>query len=187
MLKQDDLAAPPLDVSQWFNTERPLDLAELRGRVVVLYAFQMLCPGCVMRSLPQAQAISQRFGNSGVTVLGLHTVFEHHEAMKPITLAAFIQEYRLQFPIGVDRASGTGSVPHTMRAYQLRGTPSLVVIDRVGRVRHSVFGHVDDLQLGVWLGSLSIETQQISDLRGYQEDRERHGGDCSQEVCRTTT
>ena len=168
-LKRDDLVAPPLDVSQWFNVEQPFDLARLRGQVVVLYAFQMLCPGCVMRSLPQAQAVHQRFSRSGVSVIGVHTVFEHHEAMRPPALEAFVHEYRLQFPIGVDRASGSGPIPSTMRAYQLRGTPSLIVIDRFGRIRHAVFGHVDDLQLGFWLGSLSTETSTISDAPGVEE------------------
>lgn len=46
--------APELDVIQWFNTEEPPTLAGLRGRVVVLHAFQMLCPGCVRSGLPQA-------------------------------------------------------------------------------------------------------------------------------------
>src|SRR5690606_20270412 len=40
-------AAPELQVSRWFNTPAPLSLAALRGRVVVVEAFQMLCPGCV--------------------------------------------------------------------------------------------------------------------------------------------
>lgn len=42
-------------------------------------------------------------------------------------------------------------------AAQLRGTPSLIFIDRAGDIRHSAFGHVDDLQLGVWLGYLLNE------------------------------
>ena len=39
--------APELVVESWFNTREPLTLADLRGRVVLLHAFQMLCPGCV--------------------------------------------------------------------------------------------------------------------------------------------
>lgn len=182
-MNSDYPAAPALDVSRWFNTDRPIDLAELRGRVVVLCAFQMLCPGCVMRSLPQAQAVSDGLCNSGVTVLGLHTVFEHHEAMQPIALEAFIHEYRLQFPIGVDRVSETGTVPHTMQAYQLRGTPSLIVIDRAGRIRHSVFGHVDDLQLGFWLGSLLAANAPTPDLAGGGESGDRVTGRCHSGTC----
>jgi len=156
------LPAPPLAVSEWFNTPAPLSLDDFRGRIVVLHTFQMLCPGCVSHGLPQAQAVHDRFAGQGVVVMGLHTVFEHHAAMTPIALEAFIHEYRWSFPIGVDRPSGSDPVPQTMRAYQLRGTPSLVVIDRAGRIRQSAFGRVDDLSLGALLGQLMMETDQTT-------------------------
>ena len=63
--------APPLSVSQWFNTVQPLSLEALRGRVVVLHAFQMLCPGCVAHGIPQAQAVHRQFAGEEVAVLGL--------------------------------------------------------------------------------------------------------------------
>ena len=47
--------APPLQTNRWFNAPA-LQLSELRGRVVVLEVFQMLCPGCVSLALPQALA-----------------------------------------------------------------------------------------------------------------------------------
>ena len=47
-------AAIDLDVVQWFNTAQPIALSQLRGRIVVLHAFQMLCPGCVQSSLASA-------------------------------------------------------------------------------------------------------------------------------------
>jgi hypothetical protein len=47
--------APELAVSRWFNTSTPLSLTALRGRVVLLHAFQMLCPGCVAHGTPQAE------------------------------------------------------------------------------------------------------------------------------------
>lgn len=54
-----------------------------------------------------------------------------------------------------DRPGGT---PITMARYQLRGTPSLVLIDRAGRIRLNAFGHVDDLALGRELGRLIDES-----------------------------
>jgi hypothetical protein len=39
--------APELDVVRWFNADEPVTLAGLRGQVIVIEAFQMLCPGCV--------------------------------------------------------------------------------------------------------------------------------------------
>ncbi len=149
--------APELQVSEWFNTPNAVSLADLRGRLVVLHAFQMLCPGCVAHGLPQALAIHQSFSTAEVAVIGLHTVFEHHEAMTPVSLAAFLHEYRISFPVGVDRASPAGAIPVTMQAYAMRGTPTLILLDRAGRVRLHQFGQVEDLRLGVVIGQLLSE------------------------------
>jgi len=149
--------APELQVEQWFNSPQPISLQALRGRIVVLHAFQMLCPGCVAHGLPQATAISETFPRDEVVVLGLHSVFEHHAAMPPLALQAFLQEYRIGFPVGVDRPAPSGPVPLTMQAYGLRGTPSLVLVDRLGSIRLHHFGRMDDLRLGAMIGALRVE------------------------------
>ncbi|MGF1599117.1 MAG: peroxiredoxin family protein [Acidimicrobiales bacterium] len=148
--------APPLAVSQWFNIDTAISLDDLAGQVVAIEAFQILCPGCVSHGLPQAQRIAGAFAGE-VTVLGLHTVFEHHDAMGPVSLAAFLHEYRIGFPVGVDTHDHPGGTPITMARYQLRGTPSLILIDRAGRVRLNAFGHVDDLAVGATLARLIDE------------------------------
>ena len=149
--------ASPLRAAQWFNTEKPIALDALRGRVVVIHAFQMLCPGCVSQGLPQAMKVHKLFPSSEVVVLGLHTVFEHHDVMGQNALKVFLHEYRITFPVGVDLPATDHPVPTTMQAYGLRGTPSSVVIDRSGRVRLNHFGLMDDLQLGALLGTLLSE------------------------------
>ncbi len=148
--------APELDVERWFNTESTPTLAGLRGEVVVIEAFQMLCPGCVSHGLPQAQRIANTFGRD-LVILGLHTVFEHHEAMRPVSLEAFLYEYRIGFPVGVDRNDGSDSIPNTMRAFGMRGTPSLIAIDRHGLIRLHAFGQVDELAVGATLARLVDE------------------------------
>jgi len=96
--------APPFLTSGWLNSATPLDIPDFRGRVLVIEAFQMLCSGCVAQGLPQAQRIAQVFPNDQVAVVGLHTVFEHHAVQGTReALAAFAHEYRLSFPIGIDR------------------------------------------------------------------------------------
>jgi peroxiredoxin len=149
--------APELSVSRWFNTPAPVTLASLRGRVVMLHAFQMLCPGCVAHGTPQAQRAHALFRNTDLAVIGLHTVFEHHAAMTPVSLEAFIHEYRLAFPIGVDEASDEGPIPVTMRRYEMRGTPSCILIGRDGTIRHHGFGQEEDMALGAVIGSLLAE------------------------------
>ncbi len=94
------------------------------------------------------------FPRSELVVLGLHTVFEHHSVMGPQALEVFLHEYRVPFAVGIDKPADSGPVPQTMQAYALKGTPSLVVIDRQGRVRLNHFGQIDDLQLGAVLGQL---------------------------------
>lgn len=146
-------AAPAWRTTEWFNSPSPLSLADLRGRVVMVCAFQMLCPGCVSQGLPQAQRVAETFRPEDVTVVGLHTVFEHHDAMTPKSLVAFLHEYRIRFPVGVDEPDGDGA-PHTMRAYAMQGTPTTLLIDREGRLRRQAFGHLPDLQLGAEIMAL---------------------------------
>ncbi len=153
--------APELDVSQWFNSA-PLRLADLRGRVVVLEAFQMLCPGCVSHALPQALEIAQVFSREQVAVIGLHSVFEHHAAMTPTSLAAFLHEYRIQFPVAVDRAVEGSPVPSTMHKYRMEGTPTTLLIDRNGRLRLQHFGRLRDMTIGAQVAALVNEPLQAS-------------------------
>lgn len=149
--------APELDVTQWFNAAAPLTLKELRGRVVVLHAFQMLCPGCVQGGIPQAQHIANIFSPDKVVVIGLHTVFEHHAAMTPVALEAFLHEYRIDFPVAVDRPGEGTPIPKTMAAYGMTGTPSLVLIDRAGNIRKHTLGAEDDLRVGADIALLTAE------------------------------
>lgn len=157
MVRDSYPAAPDWQVSQWFNTANPLSLEGFRGKIIALHTFQMLCPGCVTYGLPQAKKMYEQFSAQDVMVVGLHTVFEHHEAMTPVSLEAFIHEYGLKFPIGVDQPAVNSPVPCTMQAYGLRGTPSLVLIDAAGCIRLHAFGQIDDLALGVELGRLLAE------------------------------
>lgn len=150
--------ALPLQTSQWFNTDTPLQLSGLHGQVVVLHTFQMLCPGCVSHGVPQATRIHDAFADSGVVVIGLHTVFEHHAVMNADALRVFIHENGLEFPIAIDEPGVQGGMPRTMQAYGLKGTPSLVLIDKHGRVRLQHFGHLDDLRAGFLIGQLLQET-----------------------------
>ena len=148
--------APPLLAAQWLNTPQDITLDALRGKVVVVEAFQMLCPGCVSHGIPQAQRIQAAFASAGVAVLGMHTVFEHHAAMTPVSLAAFLHEYKVTFPVGVDRAHESG-MPETMRAYHMQGTPTLILIDMQGRLRQQWLGAVSDLVVGAEIMRLVLE------------------------------
>jgi peroxiredoxin len=150
--------APELIATRWFNTDHALTLADLRGKVVALHAFQMLCPGCTQHGLPQAQKLHVLFGGEQFAMIGIHTVFEHHAAMTPPALEAFIYEYHYTFPIAVDAPGDNGNaIPQTMERYRMQGTPTLVLIDRDGRIRHHWFGRLEDLVVGAAIGRLLEE------------------------------
>jgi len=154
--------APPISASLWLNTPAPIALEQLRGRVVVLHAFQMLCPGCVAHGLPQAVEIQRSFDPQTLAVIGLHSVFEHHDVMTPAALRVFVHEYRLTFPIAVDQPSDTRSLPRTMQAYAMQGTPTLVLIDALGRIRAQHFGVIADFLLGAEIGRLLAEQVKLT-------------------------
>lgn len=152
----ENIPAPELQISDWLNTESPITLHGLLGKVVVIEAFQMLCPGCVLYGLPQAKEIAQTFANEEVAVLGLHSVFEHHDAMQKVSLNAFLHEFDIRFPIAIDAISNQDSdpIPLTMRAYALRGTPSLIVIDQQGKIRINHLGKVSDMEITAVISKL---------------------------------
>lgn len=143
-------------MASWLNTDAPITLDTLRGKVVVAHAFQMLCPGCVQHALPQMMRVRELFDEQELAVIGLHTVFEHHEAMKPVALRAFAHEYRIDVPLGIDahESCAARGLPITMRRYGMQGTPTLLLIDRQGDLRLHAFGSVEDMALGAVIAGL---------------------------------
>jgi peroxiredoxin len=147
------MQVPEIAVTRWFNTPASITLEKLRGRPVLIHAFQMLCPGCVSHGTPQAQRAHGMLKNTDLQVIGLHTVFEHHAAMTPVSLEAFIHEYRLTFPIGVDEPGQGTPIPVTMGRFQMRGTPTSILIARDGTLLHHGFGQEDDMAMGALIAS----------------------------------
>lgn len=177
-----DETAPELQIKGWLNAAEPLTLASLRGRVVFAVAFQMLCPGCVSEGLPQAQRARAMFAEEDLAVIGLHTVFEHHEAQgTEAALKAFLHEYRIAFPVGIDEPDPALSIPKTMQAYGMRGTPTTLLFDRLGRLRLHQFGHLDDMRLGAVIATLVAEdrTADATLLAGEAGERCTVEGACS--------
>ncbi|HJE09801.1 MAG TPA: TlpA family protein disulfide reductase [Corynebacterium glutamicum] len=159
MSSLDNAPLLELDVQEWVNHEG-FSNEDLRGKVVVVEVFQMLCPGCVNHGVPQAQKIHRMIDESQVQVIGLHSVFEHHDVMTPEALKVFIDEFGIKFPVAVDMPREGQRIPSTMKKYRLEGTPSIILADRKGRIRQVQFGQVDDFVLGLLLGSLLSETDE---------------------------
>lgn len=149
---------PEITASRWFNAQVPPSLAGLRGKVVVMGAFQMACPGSARHLVPQLARVEAQFSTDEVAVIGLHSVFEQADKQTPEQLADFIRERALSFPVAVDE-QGDGPLPETMDAYELQGTPTLLIFDRQGRLRRHYLGQVDDMRVAAEVMALTIEAR----------------------------
>ncbi len=152
---------PDWQVSRWFNGDDGLELAGLRGRVVLIHAFQLFCPGCVQHSVPQAERVHRALAGPELVVVGLHTVFEHHEQGTDQALADFLRVQDITHPVGVDRLESGQQLPCTLRDWGLGGTPSLLLLDRDGRLRGHHFGVVSDRDLNAMIRKLQTESDEL--------------------------
>lgn len=152
---------PELAVARWYNTAAGAaepTLAAANGKVVVVGAFQMHCPGSVRHLLPQLARLHGQFQEDEVSIIGLHTVFEKQDAQTPEQLEAFLEENHFHFPVAIDKQNG-GALPETMEAYELQGTPTILIFDRQGRLRRHYLGQVDDIRIAAEVMALTIETR----------------------------
>lgn len=182
--------APELDVAEWLNTSEPMTLEKLKGKVVVLHSFQMLCPSCVTHSIPQAMQLHDFYRDEDVQVIGMHTVFEHHNIMTTEALSVFVAEYRITFPIAVDKPAlpEEGRRPRTMRKYQMEGTPTLVIIDKQGRIRLNHLGRLGNLEVGNFIGGLLSENSTNTEDKmqrntALHSPKEKHTATCDDNTC----
>lgn len=149
-------APPELQTSRWFNTAKPLTLEQLKGRVVAAFVFQTQCPVSLRHSLPQAEKLTAAFEASQVAVIGLHSAFENQDKQTPADVEALIGKMQLTFPIAIDKPN-VKKLPRTFAAYELQGTPTVLLFDRQGRLRRHYLGQVDDVRLGAEIMAFSLE------------------------------
>jgi peroxiredoxin len=151
---------PEFEVAAWLNTDVPPTLKDLKGKVVMLAAFQQHCPGSIKHGLPQAVRLSKTFNDDEVVIIGLNTPFEQTETQTKAALDAFIAEHGLSFAVALDKAGDKGDLPKTMEAYEIQGTPTILIFDRQGRLRRHYLGQVDDLRIGAEVMALTIEARE---------------------------
>ncbi|WP_077489512.1 NHL domain-containing thioredoxin family protein [Sinomonas mesophila] len=125
----------------WLNTGgRELDLAALRGKIVLLDFWTFCCINC-LHVLDELRPLEEEYHDVLVTV-GVHSPKFEHEA-DPVALAAAVERYEIHHPVLDD--------PEllTWQAYTARAWPTLVVVDPEGYiVAHlSGEGHADGLKV----------------------------------------
>ena len=140
----EDVTAPEWDVSQWLNGD-PGKLSDHRGRVVLIQFFQLWCPGCSSFSVPLFGRWEERYGNrDDVLLVSIHSVFEGHAVQTPQRLQDYVRQRGLRHPVGIDAYSPRDPLtPLTMKHYEVNGSPSVVVIDKEGKIRFSHLGRFD--------------------------------------------
>jgi thiol-disulfide isomerase/thioredoxin len=125
------------DTEDWFNTagDRPLTLAGLRGRVVLVDFWTYTCINCI-RTLPYLKAWDAAYRKDGLTIVGVETPefpFERDAA----NVANAISEFGIRYPVVQDNEMGTWN------AYDNEYWPADYLIDAHGDVRYATFGEGD--------------------------------------------
>jgi thiol-disulfide isomerase/thioredoxin len=131
-LKAVGRAAPGLQVSDWIKGG-PTTLQKLKGKVVLLDFFQIICPGC-RRAHPHILEMQKKYGPQGLQVLGIAVAFEQQHVQTKRHIRDYVKETKFTFPVAIDK-----DFTATFSAYGARGTPYVAILDRRGRVRHLGF------------------------------------------------
>lgn len=153
---------PAISASHWYNVPRPVTATELQNKVVLLYAFQMLCPLCITEATPLMNRVHEQIRHrDDVTLIGLHTVFEDHEAQAPDPLAHYVARAGITFPVAIDAFEPGHDAPITMRRLLIIGTPSIISIDRAGSVRERLFGVPSEKALMARVERLAAEPASV--------------------------
>jgi cytochrome c biogenesis protein CcdA/thiol-disulfide isomerase/thioredoxin len=119
---------------RWFNTpgDRPLSLAGLRGRVVLVDFWTYSCINC-LRTLPYLKAWDAKYRRDGLTIVGVHTPefpFEREAG----NVETAIAENGIRYPVAQDNEQATWN------AYGNQYWPAEYFVDAQGRVRYVHFG-----------------------------------------------
>jgi thiol-disulfide isomerase/thioredoxin len=144
--------APELPQNRtWLNTDQPLSLKALKGRVVLLDFWTYCCINC-LHILPDLKYLENKYKDS-LTVIGIHSAkFDNEQEAENIRQA--VLRYDIEHPVLVD------SNFYVWQQYAVRAWPTLMVIDPEGYVIGSVAGE----------GNRHVLDQLISQIiREHQE------------------
>jgi cytochrome c biogenesis protein CcdA/thiol-disulfide isomerase/thioredoxin len=123
-----------LGIDHWLNTtgDRPVSLASLRGKVVLVDFWTYSCINCI-RTLPHLRAWYAAYHKDGLEIVGVHTpefAFEH--VLGNVRNAT--HDLHVTWPVALDNAYNTWT------AYSNQYWPADYLVDKSGRVRDYHFG-----------------------------------------------
>ena len=129
--------APELRCAEWFNLPeemdgKPLTLAALRGKVVVLTLWGGFNKqGAGPERIEELRALHYLFRDVGDVAI----VSVHDAGIEPHEVANYVKQYRIEFPVGRDADPFL-----TFDSYNTNVIPQTVLIDKAGVLRYY---HVD--------------------------------------------
>lgn len=131
--------APEFAKGNWINSE-PLTLDKLRGRVVLVEFWTFGCYNC-RNTLPTVKDWDTRYRDRGLTIVGVHT---------PETDTEYnIDAVRKEVPaLGIKYPFLTDNDYKTWKSYGVEAWPTIVVLDKQGRIRwlHVGEGHYEETE-----------------------------------------
>jgi thiol-disulfide isomerase/thioredoxin len=115
----------------WINSA-PLTAANLKGKVVLVQFWTFTCINW-LRTLPYIRAWAERYGSSGLVVIGVHTpefAFEHDLT----NVRRSVAELNVKHAVAVDNEYAI------WRGFNNQYWPALYLLDAQGHVRYRQFG-----------------------------------------------
>ena len=110
---------------QWLNTDKPLSIAGLRGKVVILDFWTYCCINC-MHVIPELKALEKKYPNE-LVVIGVHSAKFNNERDSDNIRQAILR-YEIAHPVVNDHEF------RIWRSYGVRAWPTLALIDPSGYI-----------------------------------------------------
>lgn len=131
--------APELAEGIWINSDA-LSIEKLRGRVVLVDFWTFGCYNC-RNTLPSLKRWDEVYRQQGLTVIGVHSPEFDCEKV----LANVQREVR---SLGINYPVVTDNDYNTWRAFNIEAWPTVVLLDKQGRVRwtHTGEGMYDETE-----------------------------------------
>jgi cytochrome c biogenesis protein CcdA/thiol-disulfide isomerase/thioredoxin len=119
-------------ITKWLNTDKPLTITDLKGKVVLVDFWTYTCINCI-RSLPHVTGWYDKYKDQGFTIIGVHTPEFEFEKESGNVLAA-IKQFNIHYPVPQDNNYATWN------NYNNQYWPAEYLIDAKGIIRRTHFG-----------------------------------------------
>ena len=141
--------------SGWLNTDKPLSLAALKGKVVLLDFWTYGCINCI-HIIPDLKKLEEKYANQ-LVVIGVHSAkFKNEKETENIR--RIILRYELEHPVYND------SEYAVWQNYGVRAWPTQVLIDPAGYIVGGVSGEGNYEVIDEAIGKLVEEFRKRGEL-----------------------